>query len=169
MTISYMRGMPGPLNLRCPRCRGKAEYDLPFDLYAAAKGQPPGEERRLHRWGGWLIAEKYPSVKPWEGAPDGISESDGIVKCGECHFIGEHRLRWPDDAYYRWEIRGNTLWAFNSEHARVLGEFLGGKERDVTRFPHYATTLMKIPGEFLSAKVRDQIAKEIEATLRKEK
>lgn len=168
MKISYMNGIPGPLNVRCPRCGGKAEYDLPFDLYVAAKGQPPDEVRILHRWGGWLVAEKYPSVKRWSGATEGISESDGVIKCGECHFVGEHRLRWPLDAYYQWEIRGNTLWAFNAEHARVLVEFLGGKERDVTRFPQYARSLMEVPGVFLSSKLRDDIARAIEATLRHE-
>lgn len=164
--ISYMGDIPGPLNVRCPRCGGKAEYDLPFDLYPVARGQPPDEERSLHRWGGWLVAERYPSVKPWDGSVDGISESDGVVKCSICHFVGEHRLRWPQDAYYRWAIRGNVLWAFNLEHARVLAEFLGGKERDVTRFPQYARHLMKLPGEVISAKVRDEVVKEINATLR---
>ncbi|HVG00907.1 MAG TPA: hypothetical protein VND68_13795 [Chloroflexia bacterium] len=163
--ISYMGDIPGPFNVRCPRCGGKAEYDLPFDLYTATKGEPPGEERPLHRWGGWLVAEKYPSVKPWDDAADGISESDGVVKCSACHLVKEHRLRWPQDAFYQWEIRGNTLWAFNVEHAYVLKDFLGGKERDVTRFPQYARSLIKMSGELLSAKVRDQVAKEIEATL----
>ncbi|MDQ5824420.1 MAG: hypothetical protein M3441_09475 [Chloroflexota bacterium] len=166
--ISYMGDIPGPLNIRCPRCGGRAEYDLSFDLYTAAKGQPPGEERPLHRWGGWLVAERYPSIKPWDGAAEGISESDGVVKCSACHLVAGHTLRWPHDAFYQWQIRGNTLWAFNLEHARVLGEFLSGKDRDVTCFPQYARNLMKIPGELLSAKVRDDVAKEINATLRHE-
>ena len=166
--ISYMGDIPGPLNIRCPRCGGKAEYDLPFDLYTAAKGAPPGEERTLHQWGGWLVAERYPSVKPWDDAPEGISESDGVVKCSACHLVAQHTLRWPHDAYYQWQIRGNTLWAFNLEHARVLGEFLGGKERDVTRYPQYARNLMKIPGDLLSARVREDVTKEVNATLRRE-
>ncbi|MEA2574939.1 MAG: hypothetical protein QOH93_2237 [Chloroflexia bacterium] len=166
--ISYMGDVPGPLNVQCPRCGGKAEYDLPFDLYTAAQGEPPSEDRPLHRWGGWLVAEKYPSVKRWHAAAEGISESDGIVKCSQCHLVAEYTLRWPHDAYYQWDIRGNTLWAFNLEHARVLGEFLGSKDRDVTRFPQYARSLMKIPGELLSAKVRDDIATEISNILRRE-
>ncbi len=165
--ISYMGDIPGPLNVRCPRCGGKAEFDRAYDLYPAAKGEPPGEERPLHRWGGWLVAERYPNIKPWDGAPDGISESEGVVKCSECHLVARHTLRWPHEAYYQWQVRGSTLWAFNLDHARVLGEFLGSKERDITRFPQYARNLMKLPAEILSAKARDDVAKELSATLRR--
>lgn len=168
MKISYMEGVPGPLNVRCPRCDARAEYDLPFDLFVAARGAPADEQRTLHRWGGWLLAEKYPAVRPWDAAIDSISESDGVVKCSRCHFLARHTLKWPQDAFYRWEIRGNTLWAFNVEHARVLREFLAGKDRDITRHPEYARNLMKIPGEFLSAKLRDRIEAAIDGTLERE-
>ena len=91
--------------------------------------------------------------------------SCGVVNCRQCYHLDVHDISWPDEAYFRWDIRGHTLWACNREHAQVLLAFLGSKERDPSRFPGYVKSLRKVPKEFISAKVRDDIVKAITRTL----
>ena len=90
----------------------------------------------------------------------------GVVKCPHCYLLIKHRLEWPADAYYQWDIRGVTLWAWCTEHACVLLGFLAASERDVARFPGWG--LHKLPREIISAKNRDEVVKRITATLQRE-
>lgn len=153
--------------VRCRACAGPAALDAPFEFYSAHKGLPEGETRPAHRWNGWLVVEKHPSIARWEAPEAGRDYSRllGVALCSRCHAQYAYDVSWPDDAYYRWDIRGHILWAFNREHARVLLEFIGSKERDPARFPGYEKSLTKLPSEFITAKVRDDIVKAISRTL----
>ncbi len=115
-----------------------------------------------------VVLEKYPSVLTWPSVKFGKEydpQKDMVIKCAQCHLTTAHKLMWPDDAYFQWDIRGRTLWAWNGEHARALLQFIGGTERDETQFS-YGWSLRKLPTEFISAKVRDLVVKKISDTLR---
>jgi hypothetical protein len=81
---------------------------------------------------------------------------------------GPHDLRWPDDAYYSWDTRGHILWARHRAHAEALLGFIASKERDERRYPGYERALSRLPGEFIVAKVRDDVVRAITRTLEEE-
>jgi hypothetical protein len=69
-------------------------------------------------------------------------------------------MRWPDDAFWRWEIRGSVLWAFTREHARVLREFISRSHREPADFGvEFAGFWAGLPSEFLRAQARDEIVR----------
>lgn len=126
------------------------------------------------------MREKYPSILPWkappgsqqslytspERLPDGYRLRDrGIVRCRECHHVAVHDLRWPDDAYFQWPLRGERLWAWNHEHARVLREYLGSTRREPARHGIYARSLRELPARILAARNRTAIVEKIHQTL----
>src|SRR5437868_2978132 len=125
--------------VRCRVCGGSAVLDAPFEFYGAGEGLPEGERRTAHRWDGWLVIERHPSIARWV-APDAgqnYARYLGVAQCRQCHAQYAYEVSWPADAYYQWEIRGHSLWAYNRKHARVLLEFIGSKERDPSRFSGY--------------------------------
>jgi hypothetical protein len=63
-----MLSRDGSLEIRCPRCGGRAAFDEPFQFLSARKAQ--GLPDTGKRWGGWYVREKYPSVLRWK-APRG--------------------------------------------------------------------------------------------------
>jgi len=173
-------GWPVSFNVRCPSCDGLAIFDEPFSFLSSRRDETPPHGLPAHEWGGWLVVEKYPNLLPWK-APYGSHQTivfsepharngeyvyhhTGVVRCGECFWSGVHKLNWPADAYYRWEIRGHVLWAWSAEHARALLEYIGSKHREAGDSP-YARNLIRLPKEFLDAKVREIIVKRIRATL----
>jgi hypothetical protein len=125
-----------------------------------------------HSWGGWVVIENYPSLLKWprpasryDGKGNYEMWRDAVTKCTNCHEIAIREVTWPEDAYFQWDIRGHTLWAWNREHAQVLLDFLGSKERDESKYGWYAKGLSKLPGELISSKVRGLVVKRIKETL----
>jgi hypothetical protein len=171
-------GRPEQFTIRCPRCGGRAIFDEPFEFYAERKGVPDSKGRPIYRWGGWYVVEKYPAILPWappRGSGQFLSSRSGkdtggytphekgVVRCLRCHHVAVHALSWPNDAYYHWDIRGFTLWAWSREHDQILLEYLGGTERDPRKYPGWK--LGKLPQQVISAKVRDTVVKQISRTL----
>jgi hypothetical protein len=127
------------------------------------------------------VIEKYPSVIGWTpprgteqalsfpvAAPDSGHyplRRRGVVKCSYCALVKAHELSWPADAYFRWEIRGVILWAWSAEHARVLLEFISGRERDPSQFPPHAGWPLRHSRQVLTAKARQIVARRIQRTL----
>jgi len=163
---NLISGCPGETVVRCPKCGGEALMDEPFAFYNSGR-VPPELLVHAQQWGHRMVVEKYPSLAKWVPPEKGRGylHKRGVVKCRRCHHVDVHDISWPDEAYYKWDIRGNTLWACNREHAQVLLAFLGSKERDPSRFPGYVKSLRKLPKEFISAKARDDIVKAITRTL----
>jgi hypothetical protein len=168
----------GSLEIRCPRCGGRAAFDEPFQFVSARAAHAPPEQGI--RWGGWYVREKYPSVLRWK-APRGSHQflstgpqrstggyrlwHRGVVRCRECHLVAVHVLRWPGDAYFQWNVRGTRLWALDANHARVLLHYIESTLRDPARYPGYQRSLRELPAAILAARSRDVIAKKIRATL----
>jgi hypothetical protein len=155
------------ITIRCPKCGQKAFYDKPFTFLAKKKGIPETNGRQLHIWGGYYVIEKYPSIFAWHPPRrgEGYQHGQGVVRCTPCYIVCIHTLDWPQDAFYRWTIRGHILWAWSEDHARVLLTYLGGTERNLARFPEYSYHLRRLPKVFLTANVRQRIAKQIQAIL----
>ena len=105
---------------------------------------------------------------PW--TPSGYGEDShctqmGVLSCARCGRRRKHELRWPDDAYFQIEHKGQVLWAFNRDTAVDLLHFITADNRDFHRFT-YRNFLMKVPSVFLSKKVRGAVAKKLERLLR---
>lgn len=173
-------GWPVSFNVRCHACGGRATFDEPFAFLSGSKKDAVLEGLPTHRWGGWLVVEKYPTLLSWK-APHGshqvivfsrctppngeyVYHHTGVVRCEDCFWSGVRKLNWPDDAYYRWDIRGEVLWAWSAEHARALLDYISSKNREAGDGP-YARNLHHLPKEFLDAKIRDRIVKKIGETL----
>lgn len=164
------------LHVRCPRCGKRAVFEQPFDFLGE---QPRDELRPTHQWGGWYVVEKYPQVLAWTPPRTseqvlyrwpgldsfGTSRVRGVVKCEECHLIAAHELAWPEDAFYRWDIRGHTLWAWSAEHAVAIRNYLASDHRDPASHSEFEGALRHLPKELLTAKVRDAAVERISRSL----
>lgn len=165
-----------PIDIICPDCGGLAQFEEPFE-FVSQDEVPPDETRPTHRWGGWIVIERFPSEIHWK-APSESSRyvrgggdpgqggyplrTKGLVRCTHCHANQMHRLNWPSDAYWQWEIRGQLLWAWDKEHAQQILDFI----RQTARPARRSTRLKHIPAHFLSAKVRDLVVRKIERSIR---
>lgn len=170
---------PSHADVVCPRCAARARFDEPFAFFSKAPDVPE-EGKPVHRWGGWYVMERFPSLFPWK-PPRGPSShgrfvgwwsvggyllyEHGVVRCPACHLVAKHRLRWPADAFFKWRIRGQTLWARDEAHARVLLAYIGSTLRDPDAFPGYARELRKLPAPFIAGRNRALVAGRIRASL----
>lgn len=164
-----------PIDINCPDCGGLAEFEEPFEFLS--KGDVHHDEMKpAHQWGGWTVLERFPSQLPWK-APSGSDQylrgggdsskggypvlTNGLVQCSHYHSNRKHKLNWPIDAYWQWEIRGELLWAWDKMHAKIVLDFV----RNTARPSRHSPRLMYIPSHFLSAKVREQVVQKMERSL----
>jgi hypothetical protein len=120
----------------------------------------------IHRKDGYYIVERYPNVYPWiakdhQHYHNDLNRGKGVLKCTSCGCIHVHKLDWPSDAYYQWDIRGTLLWAVNREHAEYLLSYIHQKVR--TGKHHYKS--YKLPSTITNAKNRDLVVKKIRTTI----
>ncbi len=160
------------IEIKCPECGGLAKFQEPFE-FLSKNEICPEETRPIHQWGGWTVLERFPSQVNWK-APSRSSRylrgggdpgkggytlfSNGLVQCSHCHTNRKHKLNWPTDAYWQWEIRGRILRAWDKEHARIILDFVKATARPSRR----SYRLRYIPSHFLSAKVRDLVVHKME-------
>lgn len=164
-----------PIDIKCPECGCLAKFEEPFE-FLSKNEMSTQEARPTHQWGGWIVIERFPSQVTWT-APSGSSQylrgggdtgkggyplrTNGLVQCSHCHSNRKHKLSWPSDAYWQWEIRGQLLWAWDKEHAQIILDFV----KETTRPPRHSYRLKYIPSHFLSAKVRAQVVKRMERSI----
>ena len=157
------------VEIRCPRCGGRAMWEEPFAFSSRRKGAAE-ELERLVPWGGWLVREKFPSLIRWKAPARGqgyFYHQQGVVRCRACHLVSLHRLCWPEDAFFRWNVRGARLYALDEEHARVLLDYIGSRLRDPNRYGEwYRKGLQRLPGEVMDGHARERVAGQIAETLR---
>lgn len=158
------------LEIRCPRCGARARWEEPFAITGVrdeVNASQPGANTVA--WGGWRVRVKFPSVVRWRTPRRGqgwAHYGQGVVLCPACHLVAEHRLRWPGDAFFRWNVRGTPLWAWHAEHARVLLDYIAAKVRDPFRYPApYPRSLQRLPADVLAGRSRERVARQIAATL----
>ncbi len=106
-----------------------------------------------------IVCEK--DIEPQKG--EGLNHLRiGLLRCAACHTRTRHELKWPDDAWWQWDIRGKTLWAYDLTHTRKLLEHIKSELRPA----RVDEELKHLPSHFLSAKVRPVITKKIEEVLK---
>jgi len=164
-----------PIDVRCPACGACARFEEPFEFFARAA--PEGETRPRHAWGGWVVVERFPTQFRWSppstsgqflrtGGGDGrrggypVLEY-GLLRCDRCHTQRRHRLDWPADAYWDFELRGERLWAWDREHALAILAYVERTLRPSRRSPR----LRHVPSFFFGARVRDEVARAIRRRL----
>lgn len=164
-----------PIDIVCAECRRCAHFEEPFEFFARVA--PPGETRPMHRWGGWVVVERFPTQFTWEapstsgqflrlGPPDAgrggypVLEL-GLVRCDRCHAQYRHRLSWPEDAFWHWQIRGQSLWAWDRDHALAILDYVRQTHRAVRRSPR----MRYIPSFFFGASVRHEVVRALEKRL----
>lgn len=165
------------LHISCPRCGERADFEEPFEF----THEPPTTTSPVRRWGSWYVVERFPSVFPWTPPTRSdqglrvwprelflvwVDEPEGVVRCPQCRIVARHRLAWPEDAYYRWTFRGETLWAWCEEHARAIRDFVRGSSRNARESVAWGRALDHLPKRFLSAKIRSEIVRELDRALR---
>lgn len=86
------------------------------------------------------------------------------VHCKKCGYVKEKLINWERDAYWKFEIKGNVLWAWNIEHAQAILEFIALKDRKQLT-SKYALSFLHIPEFFKLAKNREHVIKKIKRAL----
>lgn len=169
MASSQVVTNPMPLDIRCPACGARAAWNEAF-VHTDRKGIANLDPRTVHPWGQRFMVERYPSVMKW--TPEGNGKSHalhkrGVMQCSNCHRVAAHTLDWSTDAYYRWDIRGTPMWAWNKAHALDILHFIESKERAPEKYA-YRYWLRRMPAGLITAKVRDLIVKRIRTTFAQE-
>lgn len=153
--------------IRCPRCGGRARWEFELIPIGELGGEDAGG---MPGWGPWRVREKFPSVIRWAAPPRGhgyVHHCAGVLRCATCHAVALHRLSWPADAYLQWPVRGETLYAWNADHARVLLHYVASTLRDPNAYGSaYRKGLQRLPAAVLHGRARERIAGRIADTLR---
>jgi hypothetical protein len=159
---------PESFFIRCPKCEGPSEFRFAFTLIGSARQKPPRDwpSAAIAKWGDWKVIQHDPALYPWKPPSGGYTRTDdGIRACPKCGGRFRHRLSWPRDAYFKCEVRGETLWAWTLDHARVLRDFIASSGRNPAKHDHFFLFLHHIPEHFLRAKNRDLVLKRLDALI----
>lgn len=90
-----------------------------------------------------------------------VDSNAGTAICEHCLLRKKHMLRWPEDAFFQWTIKGgNVLWAWSREHAIALRDHILSKDRRMR-----TRTFFSLPADFKKKSVRELVCKKINATL----
>jgi len=128
--------------------------------------------------GGGFMIEKYPKEFPWK-APENrrrrsqicarTKEKWGVCTCGSCGYRAKHEFQWPEDAYYKTEVRGQMLWAWGRDEAEALRAYIASPDRKFTGIARtHFWFLRHVPKHFLEVKHRTEALKKLDRLLAKE-
>jgi hypothetical protein len=195
MTAPYeWNPMPHTLDVKCPRCAQQAYFEFAEVVRIKEKKDVQFfkdsdqfeyllcQNRLGHKWHAALF---FPglhgrTVNTIRELPDGYAPSEwahskylyrssnrdvGSVDCSQCGLRQIHHLKWPQDAYYQIEYKGQILWAFDRETANELKEYILSKDRDRAKF-QWQFFLLHVPAIFLKQNAREEIVKKLEKLLR---
>ncbi len=132
MTTCYQWfSFPEKVSVICPQCRGEADCKKAPWL------------RQETRWGStyYVVSE--------------LNTFDGYVSCLHCGLSKQIQVFWPQDAYWKCDVRGQTLWAWSLEHTKVLLDYIRSSARDEKAYPGYLASLLHLPTHFKLAKHRE--------------
>jgi hypothetical protein len=186
--------MPHRLDVRCPACRRRAEFEFATAVRIALRkdiafftSSATFEHRFFRRREistSWHAALFYPGLHGGVRAigsdlPEGYAATDwshgkllwrrhgldvGSVVCAACGHRGKHALAWPADAFFQLDLRGETLWAFHRESALALRAFIASTARDRSK-AKWRSFLLHVPSHFLGAKARAEVVKRLDRLL----
>ena len=137
--LTHIYDLGGIVLVRCPRCDGQA---LLRDLYDGGK-----------RWGGYrLSCERCAHTRDWPKA------GGQPIPCDGPHLSG-----FDLDLWLQTLCCGHTLWAFNTEHIRVMEEYIGASVRDRSRDAaghcRNNALISRLPKWMISARNREAVLK----------
>ncbi len=81
------------LEIRCPRCRGLARFEDPYEFIGVPTPKANSPLRQLPRYGTWFVREKFPSLFPWKGSDQYAKQlhacfrdalRPGVALCSHC-------------------------------------------------------------------------------------
>ena len=185
--------MPHRLDVRCPRCGEPARFEFATAVRVKRQEDRAFFERSSHfecrtigegtshRWVAALFHATLHGAPEQviDALPEGYEPSHwlpprighrcfdtdaGAVRCSACGLRRRHTLRWPHDARYQIEYRGQVLWAFHRESALELREFIASTHRRREGFA-WELMLRHIPAAFLSAKARSTVLERLDRLL----
>lgn len=155
---------PDILTIKCPSCSGPAEFRFPFSLLHMRditslrfKLWPTSE---ITRWGGWYVVQHDPELFRWKPPRyyENCRSTQGIRWCNHCVGRAKHTLVWPSDAFFAFELREGVLWAWTEEHAKVLADYIGSKDRKPENYAGYYLFLHHIPSVYLDHRARKRVS-----------
>ena len=164
-----------PYDVICPACGQMAQFHEPFVFLNRT---PKKDEQHVyHQWGGWYVMERFPHLLQWtppQSSSDQVLRGagddkpgyrmwqKGVVLCSHCHDNRVHVLSWPEDAWWRWEVRGRLLYARNRQDALRILAFVRQKLRPKRWF---RSSLGHVPTHFLTEQVRDEVVSRMQRSL----
>jgi hypothetical protein len=169
-----------PCTVACSRCKKPAIFDCPFEFLRGADAATALAVDTGVKYGGGFMREKYPDVFPWTASEnssrrtrplylrDAIKETWGVSTCSSCGRRSKHLLNWPHDAYYKTDVRGQTLWAWNREQAEAMRIYIASTDRKFTGIARtHFWFLRHIPNHFIEVKHRAEALKKLDRLLAK--
>lgn len=93
----------------------------------------------------------------------------GRSTCRFCGYSGSHTVLWPEAAYYKTDVRGHVLWAWDMETAEALMQYLAVKHRNAKGYKGCFSFLLHVPTQFKKAKVRKEAVLKLRRLLLKAK
>jgi hypothetical protein len=95
-----------------------------------------------------------------------VDPIQGKLTCTRCHLVRQDFVAvWPDQAFFICKVRGHVLWAWSSDHARAIRDFIQSKTRRPGNHRGFKAALMHLPKHFLLAKNRPAAVKALEKLL----
>jgi len=202
---TYMPPIMAPFaTIRCPSCSGAAKFAFATyqifqkkDYSYFSKSKNFEVFKGQHSHGSYYQAALYypglgNSLENVTDLPDGYEanmwrhpywyvtlpkelENTGAIRCSSCLIQKKHNLKWPEEAYFQINYKGQVLWAFDRKYALKLLSYIESKERK-KRIVGYSGKpwnaiisqdwfLRHIPEHFQTAKARPEIVKKLKSIL----
>lgn len=184
--------MPHKLDVKCPKCGSMSEFefaeivrielkkDVEFFINSNVFEYQMFSDSCGHRWHGAIyfaglhgeaskaihsLPEGY-CASSWEHSKYLLSSHStlGSVRCKSCQYRSMHVLNWPQDAYFSIEIKGQVLWAFNTDSAMDLRAYIDSKDRRIRGYK-YSSFLLHVPTYFKKQNVRKMVTKKLDRLL----
>jgi hypothetical protein len=186
--------MPHRVDVRCVECDSHAYFEFAevIEIHRKEdieyfKKSRVFEYRKLRKFGGgdWHAAIFYPGLhgntdEAVADLPEGytpvnwahskyLSRSHsldiGTIVCPTCGLRRKHWLDWPGDAWYQAAHRGQVVWAFDRESARVLRDFIATHEgeRGTDRWRRFLRR--HVPKESLNDRTRASLTRRLDQLL----
>jgi len=89
-----------------------------------------------------------------------------VLSCPKCGNNSEEIVNWERDAYWKFDIKGRILWAWNLEHVVAILEFIKSKNRKQIN-KELPFSFLHIPEFFKLAKNRETVVRKITRGIKK--
>lgn len=182
--------MPNNINIRCPKCHKEAQFQCPLVFHVQQKqyrpffeSHPAFETALLydpHQYTHKFCAIFYPALHSQpehylNDIPKGckdlhyssrhLMKNQGVVICPSCFTKTKHVLKWPEEAYYCIEYKGQLLWAYDRHAFVSIYDYIQSQLRDRKKSGHIIY-LLHIPSHFLTRRARTDVIEKMERVLK---